>query len=215
MDSSPNAKKRDAARQQAAQHDAPASQPIARGKKARERVLHAALAVLADEGMPGFSMEAVAQRAGASKATLYRHWTSREELLVDAMESISQPFAVPETGQLRSDLIEILENLENLFSSQPFPRLLAAFVDAAERDSVLKSMHFSLTERRREPLRQIFAAAVKRREIPRTTDIDLLIDLLAGPFFYRRFVAHRPFPHSYISAIVDQVLASITHQKRN
>src|SRR5262249_28269769 len=160
---------------------------ISRGKRARERVLRAALEVLADQGMPGFTMEAVAQRAGASKATLYRHWQSQSTLLVDAMELVSQPFPLPTTGQLRTDLIEIMSHLEALLSHQPFPRLLAAFIDAAERDPALKSLHFELTERRREPLRHVLEQARQRGDIPPNADLELAIDLLVGPGFYRRF----------------------------
>ena len=101
--------------------------PIPRGERARERVLRAALAVLADHGLAGFTMEAVARRAGASKATVYRHWTSTATLLVDAMDLAFQPFPLPETGRLRTDLTRLLTQLGALLSDQPFPRLMAAF----------------------------------------------------------------------------------------
>jgi AcrR family transcriptional regulator len=122
---------------------------IPRGERARERVLRAALELLADRGLPGFTMEAVAQRAGASKATVYRHWRSPGALLVDAMDLSFKPFPLPATGRLRSDLIELASRLEALLVDQPFPRLLAAFMDAAERDPALQHMHVRLTERRR------------------------------------------------------------------
>jgi AcrR family transcriptional regulator len=122
-------------------------------------VLRVALDVLADRGLPGLTMEAIAQRAGASKATLYRHWRSPGELLVDAMDLSFQ----------------------------------------------------ELTERRREPLRHVLARARRRREIPASADIELAIDLLAGPFFYRRFIAHRAVSEGYAIAIVDQVLTAIGH----
>jgi len=188
---------------------------IARGKRARERVLRAALEVLAEQGMPGFTMEAIAQRARASKATVYRHWQSQSTLLVEAMELVSRPFPVPATGQLRTDLIEIVSNLEALFSDQSFPRLLAAFIDAAERDPTLKSLHFELTERRREPLRQVLREARQRGDIPSTTELELAIDLLVGPGFYRRFIAHRPFPHDFATTVVDHVLTAIGHTQKD
>jgi AcrR family transcriptional regulator len=183
--------------------------PIPRGQRARERVLRAALEVLADQGLSGFTMEAVAHRAGASKATVYRHWPSRATLLVDAMDMAFQPLPTPATGQLRTDLIDLVSRLEALLSGQPFPRLMAAFIDAAERDPTLSSLHVQLTERRREPLRHVLAQARRRGEIPATTDLELAIDLLAGPAFYRRFIAHRAFPHHYATAVVDQVLTAI------
>ena len=171
------------------------STPIPRGERARERVLRAALEVLADRGMPGFTMEAVARRAGASKATVYRHWTSRATLLVDALELASEPFPRPSTGQLRTDLIELISRLEALVDVPPFARLMAAFIDAAERDPTLWALHAHITERRGD----IAAAA----------DIELAIDLLAGPAFYRRFIAHRPFPEGHAAAVVDHVLTAL------
>jgi AcrR family transcriptional regulator len=184
--------------------------PIPRGARARERVLRAALEVLAEHGMPGFTMEAIAQRAGASKATLYRHWTSPAALLVDAMDMSFQPLPLPDTGRLRTDLIHLLSQFEALLDGQPFPRLMAAVVDAAERDPALATLHFKLTERRREPIRQVLARARQRGELPGSVDVELAVDLLAAPAFYLRFIAHRPFPEGYAAAVVDHVLAALS-----
>lgn len=183
--------------------------PIPRGDSARERILRAALQVLSDQGLPGFTMEAVARQAGASKATVYRRWPSQSALLVDAMDVGFQPFPSPTTGALRTDLVELLSMFEALVNLGPFPRLMAAFIDAAECDPTLWSLHAQLTERRREPLRHVLAEARRRGEISPTTDLELAIDLLAGPAFYRRFVAHGPFPRDYAAAIVDLVLAAV------
>lgn len=171
--------------------------------------MRAALELLADRGLPGFTIEAVAQRAGASKATVYRHWRSPGALLVDAMDLSFRPFPPPATGALRSDLIELASRLQELLADEPFPRLLAAFMDAAERDPALKDMHVQLTERRRDVLRQVLVEARRRGEIPPGADIELAVDLLAGPAFYRRFVAHRAFAGDYASAVVDHVLAAL------
>lgn len=192
----------------------PARVPIPRGERARERVLRAALEVLADRGLPGFTMEAVADRAGASKATVYRHWRSPGALLVDAMDRSFQPFPLPASGQLRADLIELVSRLEALVTDQPFPRLMAAFVDAAERDPTLKELHGQLTERRREPVLRVLARARERGEIPPGADLELAVDLLAGPAFYRRLIAHRPFPRHHAAAVVDHVLAALRFSGR-
>ena len=184
--------------------------PIGRGERARARVLQAALEVLAEGGVPGFTMEAVALHAGASKTTLYRRWPSRTALLVDAMDRAFQALPTPATGDLRSDLLALMVAFEALLESQPFPRLLAAVIDAAERDPALAGLHFELTERRRQPIRAALAEASARGEISPTVDLELVIDVLAGPAFYRRFVAHRPFPPGYATDVVDLVLASLT-----
>ncbi len=185
---------------------------IRRGERARERVVRAALAVLADHGVPGFTMEAIAHRARASKATLYRHWESPAALLVDAMGSTFRPMPLPSTGNVRTDLIDLLSKFQELVSGQPFPRLMATFMDAAEREPVLKTLHTQITDQRREPIRHILVRARERGEISSTTDIELAVDLLAGPAFYRRFVAHGAFPDRYAAAVVDCVLTAIGYR---
>lgn len=187
----------------------PQREPIPRGPRARERVLRAALEVLAERGMPGFTMEAVAQRAGASKATLYRHWRSQAALLVDAVDLVIAPFEPPATGTLRGDVLELLSRLEALVSMQPYGRLMAAFVDAAEREPALSGLQVRLSESRREPLRLILVTARDRGELPAATDIELAVDLFAGPAFYRRFVVHGPFPTGYSEGLVDLVLRGL------
>src|SRR6266498_3200879 len=183
--------------------------PIGRGERARARVLSAALEVLVARGFPGFTMEAVALRAGASKTTVYRRWPSRSALLVAAMDEAFQPLETPTTGDLRGDLLALMVASKALLSSQPFPRLLAAVIDAAEQDASLAGLHFELTERRREPFRAVLAEAAARGIISPTVDLELAIDLLVGPAFYRRFVAHRPFPPGYAADVVDFVLAAL------
>jgi len=183
---------------------------ISRGARARERVMRAALEVLAERGMPGFTMEAIADRAGASKATLYRHWATPGALLVDAMDLSFQPLPMAATGQLRTDLIEMFSRFEAMLDDRPFPRLMAAFIDAAERDPTLAALHEQLTERRREPVRHLLARAQQRGELPASADLELAVDLLGAPAFYRRFIAHRPLPEGYASAVVDLVLTGLS-----
>jgi len=182
--------------------------PISRGEGARRRVLEAALDVLDERGLPGFTMEAVARRAGASKATVYRHWPSSGALMVDAMDATFRPLPVPDTGRLDTDVAELLTAFVALLEHTRFPRLLAAFIDAAERDPTLATLHADLTRRRREPLLAVLVRARDRGELSRDLDLEVLVDLLASPLFYRRFVAHRPIPPSLVDHVIDHVLGA-------
>jgi AcrR family transcriptional regulator len=182
--------------------------PISRGAGARKRVLQAALQVLDEHGLPGFTMEAVARHAGASKATLYRHWPTAGALLVEAMDATFQPLPVPDTGRVQTDVAELLTEFVALLEHTPFPRLLAAFIDAAERDPTLAALHAELTRRRREPLLAVLTRARERGQLPGHLDLELAIDLLTSPFFYRRFVAHRPIQPSLVSDVVAHVLGT-------
>jgi AcrR family transcriptional regulator len=171
-------------------------------------VLHAALQVLDEDGLPGFTMEAVARRAGASKATLYRRWPSVGALLVDAMDATFQPFPVPDTGQVDSDVAQLLAAFVTLLEHTRFPRLLAAFIDAAERDPMLAALHADLTRRRREPLLIVLGRGRDRGQLPADLDLEVATDLLAGPFFYRRFIAHRPIPPDLVHDVITNVLTT-------
>ena len=191
------------------------SQPLRRGEHARRRVLRAALEVLAESGMPGFTIEAVARRAGASKATLYRHWTSASALLVDAMDAEFRPIPHVATGDVRADMIAVLTAVAALLERPPFPELMAAFIDAAERDHALAGLQASLTERRREPLLRVVLEAAQLGALPKDVDPELVVDLLAAPFFYRRFVAHRAIPADMPTHVVDHVLGALRPDRRD
>lgn len=187
--------------------------PIGRGESARTRVLAAALKVLADEGSAGFSMQAVARRAGASKATVYRHWSSAGALLVDAMDRTFRPYPPPETGSLEGDVEELLHHQFVLVSGGEFPRLMAAFVDAAERDPTLAGLHAELTRRRRLPLLEVLARAQRSGEIRPDADLELVADLLVAPLFYNRFIAHRPIPDTRPGEVVAHVLRAVRQEQ--
>ncbi|MFF0267419.1 TetR/AcrR family transcriptional regulator [Kribbella sp. NPDC004536] len=169
-------------------------------------MLEAALSVLDESGLAGFTMEAVARRAGASKATLYRRWPTTGALLVDAMDATYRPFPVPDTGSVAKDVTEILTAFVTLLERTPFPRLLAAFIDAAERDPALSEIHQDLTKRRREPMLAVLQRGRDRGELPPDTDPELTTDLLTSPFFYRHFVAHRPIPRRMVGDVIARVL---------
>ncbi|MFE9957164.1 TetR/AcrR family transcriptional regulator [Micromonospora sp. NPDC005299] len=183
-------------------------EPISRGAGARQRVLQAALQVLDEHGLAGFTMEAVARRASASKATVYRHWPTAGALLVDAMDATFQPFPVPDTGRVETDVAQLLTAFVTLLDRTPFPRLLAAFIDAAERDPTLATLHADLTRRRREPLLVALTRARERGQLPHHLDPELSIDLLTSPFFYRRFVAHQPIPPRLVDDVIAHVLGT-------
>jgi AcrR family transcriptional regulator len=171
-------------------------------------MLQAALEVLDEDGLSGFTMEAVARRAGASKATLYRRWPSVGALLIDAMDATFQPLPVPDTGHVATDVKQLIAAFVGLLEHTPFPRLLAAFIDAAERDPALAGLHADLTRRRREPLLVVLARGRERGQLPADLDLEIVTDLLAGPFFYRRFIAHQQITTELADQVVAHVLST-------
>ena len=172
-------------------------EPIGRGDRARQRVLTAALDQLADGGSAGFTMEAIARRAGASKATLYRHWPSAPALLVEAMGGTFPPFPPPATGDLRSDLVTLLTDLAALLDGPRFPRLMAAIIDLAERDPALADLHADLTAAHRRPALEVLRHGQHEEQIPPGADLELLLDQFDRPVLLSQ--ADRPSGHPAVN----------------
>jgi hypothetical protein len=134
-------------------------------------------------------------------------------LLVDAMEATFRPFPTPAAGHLPTDLAELLAAQADLLQHTVFPRLLAAFIDAAEREPALAALHADLTHQRRQPVLTVLAQARDKGQLPADTDLELATDLLTAPFFYRRFIAHQPIPADLIGTVVQRVLAAIGYHE--
>ena len=186
----------------------PASE-AARACRSGDAILAATLELLAERGLEGLTVDGVAARAKVGKATIYRHWRSRAELVMDAMASLAMPPAPEPTGDLRTDLCATFTALAGVLRDPDRSRLLASLVDAAERDPELGALHVAHGAVRRAPARSLVHAAVERGELAPGTDPDLVVDLLVGPLFYRRLLAHEQVTASYVESVVDTVLAGL------
>jgi AcrR family transcriptional regulator len=193
-----------------AEHGETVAAPERSRRLDRERaqaILRATYELLGKSGYQGLRVDAVCSLAQASKATLYRHWPTAGALLVAAMDATFQPFPVPDTGRVETDVAQLLNAFVTMLEHTPFPRLLAAFIDAAERDPALATLHADLTNRRREPMLVALRRARERGQLPAHLDPEVTTDLLTSPFFYRRFVAHRPIPPGMVDAVIAHVLS--------
>ncbi len=164
-----------------------------RGRPRREgvdaEVVGAACEILGEHGIAGMSMDLVAQRAGVSKATIYRRWASKEQLVVDVMRSFSQPIPVPDTGTLAADLTQYLEQVIEVFRSQKRNDILPHLIAAACYDDTLRASLHDYSRSRQVPLRTILHRAVRRGELPAGFDVDIAVDMLMGAFLYRRLMS--------------------------
>jgi AcrR family transcriptional regulator len=189
---------------------APRGRP--RSETARKAVLAAASELLLDHGLHAVSMDAVAERAGVSKATIYRWWPKKETLALDMLFTewsavTPQKF---ESGVLRSDLIALLGAWTRLSSSRPFGRVVAALLAEARTDPAFSAEYQRrMLEPRRDTARMIFAHAVARGEIPGETRVEVAIDLLYGPLYHRLLHGHAPLDDQFVDDVVDMGLRGI------
>jgi AcrR family transcriptional regulator len=179
-----------------------------RSERARRAILAAAADLLLEDGAARLSMGAIAERAGVSKATIYRWWPSKEMLALEALldwTAVDGPD--PDTGTLRGDLMAHLLPWVREIGTRPFGRVIAALVaeaQADERFAAAYRTHF--IEQRRAPMRAAFERAIARGEVSSALDVEAAIDLIYGPVYHRVLHAHAPLTEGFATIVVELAL---------
>ena len=163
-----------------------------RSEESHQAIIRATLELLLEDGYGSLTMESVRARAGVGKATIYRRWSSKAELVRDAIVYLHEEFDVPDTGSLRGDYEAIAELVrESTRRAGPgagmvMPRLLA---EAANDHELHEIFYENLVRPRRQALGDLLQRAVDRGEIRSDVDLELMIDLFAGPAVYRLLIS--------------------------
>ncbi|MGH8993239.1 MAG: TetR/AcrR family transcriptional regulator [Acidimicrobiia bacterium] len=177
-----------------------------RSRRSEEAILDATLGLLGEVGFSGLTIDGIAARAGVGKATIYRHWPGKAHLVVDAFRSRIPPMAVPDTGNLREDLLAVTGFLVHGLAQSPLARILPALVEAAEQDPELERLFKELGAERRAVLLGVLQRAGDRGELRPGLDLELALELITGPIFARRLVIRRPLNPEYAESLVDALL---------
>ena len=183
-----------------------------RSEKAHQAILAAAAELLLARGLSAVSMDAVAERAGVSKATIYRWWPTKEALALDALYTEWAAFQPDprDTGSLRGDLLALLRPWARAVSSRPYARVIAALLTEVHTDPAFAAeYHKRLVEPRRDQARAVFRRAVERGEIPASTSIEVAVDLVYGPLWHRLLHGHAPLNDRFVQDVVSTALRGI------
>lgn len=176
-------------------------------QRTRDAVLPATLTVLADRGFGDFTMEAVAEAAGISKSTLYRHWPTKLALLRDALEGLNrQPDVELEGGPARTRIERLLEHLAAALSDSVISACIPALIEAAERYPEVAEFLHQYSDRRRSTLTGVIRKGIEEGELPAHLDAELAALALSAPIFYRRIMTATPLAAADIPCLVRQVL---------
>lgn len=192
-----------------AELDAPAKVGRPRSAAADQAILDATLALFADRGYDGLTIEAVAEAAGVAKSTVYRRYADKAELLLAAVEcSANANTTPPDTGSLHDDLVGIARNLRHMLTRTDVGKTLPATLAAMARHPGLARAHRRFTSRRRRTSIAAVERGIERGEVAADTDPDLLVDMVAGPIFYRTLVTGAPLDDMTLDALVDAAIAA-------
>jgi len=170
-----------------------------------QRILDAALDLLAEGGYAGFRLDALAVRAGAAKTTILRRWPSKAAVAAAAVERLAlQTIDIPESGTLRGDLHALLTSAVTVFTDGRggfVPRLIRESGHHPEITDLLGTVIHT----RRLAYRRVVNRAIARHELDPDVDQDLLIDLLIGPIWTRLLITRDPITKTLIDEIVDAI----------
>ncbi|QPO21757.1 TetR/AcrR family transcriptional regulator [Pseudomonas sp. Y39-6] len=153
-----------------------------RSPQSTEAILEAAAAILEEQGYRAFTMDALVERAGSSKPTIYRWWRSKGALLRDVYERTALTFVTsPDTGNLEQDLIEHLRSLWSWWrSSSAGETLRSVFIEIQLDSKAIAEFREEFLPRRERTLRKIFARAVSAGEIVDGPAVEVAVSMLTG-----------------------------------
>jgi AcrR family transcriptional regulator len=195
----------------AATTEGPTRRPGGRSARVRTAVIDATLAELAEHGYSGLSLDGVASRADVHKTTVYRRWRTRETLVLDAMlEQAALTVAVPDTGSLRGDLLELARRSAAIQSSPAGEAVVRAVAGEAAGNPDIAAASRLFWAERLELDRTILGRARDRGEIGPETESSPVIEALLGPLYFRLLVTGQPLDDAYIAKIVELVSTACT-----
>jgi AcrR family transcriptional regulator len=164
---------------------------------------------LTESGLGGISVEEVSRRSGVAKTTIYRHWATRADLVIDACSQISTKQDVPDTGSFEGDITAFLTSMATLLRTARWSSVVPSIIDAAERAPDMAQIHSIIQRGHAAPLQEIITRAARNGEIPISTDPSTMIAALLGPLFYRRWFSREPLDDTFVKAVVQNVISQL------
>jgi AcrR family transcriptional regulator len=171
-------------------------------------ILDAALEVLAETGYDGMTIDMVAARAKAGKATLYRRWPSKGELVIDAVACMKQAdnSRLPDTGTLRGDLVAMIKP-HSIEDGERKLQIMAGVVSMLSRDPQLAdAVNRAITEPRATINRRLMQRAIDRGEVRADADIETIAHIGPSMAAYRVLVQRKPVDRAFLVAMIDGVV---------
>jgi AcrR family transcriptional regulator len=179
-----------------------------RVERSRARVLDAVAALLIEKGVEAVTVEAVMERSGVARATVYRHWPTRQALVLAGLQHVLPspgPEPLPGSGSLSQRLTRYLAELARQLVVEPWVHAVPALLDAARRQSEIAQATARFVEERQAPLRRMLQEAVQDGSLA-GLDVEVALAQLLGPLVYRRLITSEPLGQEFCAQIVADLL---------
>jgi AcrR family transcriptional regulator len=197
----------------------PATVPLRRGRQrsaeAEAAILKAAAELFSKKPLSEVTSEAIAQRAGVSKATIYKWWPNKTLVALDAFSAqIAVETGIADTGSTKEDFKQQLREAIAFFTS-PLGRMLRQFLAEGQSDpAFLEIFRARFLKPRRDSLLTIWRRGVSRGDVRPELDGELVLDLIFGPMVYRLLAGHGPLDEGQAAEIVDTVFRGVQKDSR-
>ena len=175
-----------------------------------QQILDAAVEVLAETGFDGMTIDMVAARAGAGKATVYRRWASKNELVLDAVACLKKSdldaLQIPDTGSLRGDLVAMIRppTIDDAERKLKVMAGLASMLSSAPE--LADAANEAIVEPRARINRMLLNRAIDRGEIAADIDIQLVSSISPSMVAYRSLIQRRPVDRDFLISVIDGVI---------
>ena len=174
-------------------------------------ILKATIELLEENGYSALSVEAIATRAGVGKTTIYRWWSNKEYLLLDVFLRVTQSeVQFKEHASIQQNFSQLLISLTNVLSSTVGRTMLSIVAQSGPDSEIANKFYSSYLQPRRHGGKKILESAITKGEIRNNVILDLVLDMLFGPIYFRILVYKDNPSVEYIESLVDQVLEGIT-----
>jgi AcrR family transcriptional regulator len=181
-----------------------------RSVRSHQAILKATLDLLGEVGYERMSIEAIAARAGVGKPTIYRRYSSKEELVADAIENSREEILIPDTGTLWGDLELIIESAGRTTLTPLGRQIKALIISTASSSPQFAQVYWTkYLQPRRQAFRVVIERAKMRNEIQADTNSDLIFDLMSGAMLYAQIFPPTSEPwEAYIHRALELFLKS-------
>jgi AcrR family transcriptional regulator len=178
---------------------------------ARPAIIEATLELLAEGGFQGTTIDAIADRAGVGRNTIYRRWDAKEELIADALYELSADLDVHEGDDVSALMLDWIRDFVRLFADPVFGQILPSVLGELRRNPVFAEVYAQRVVRPRyDALLALLTEAVERGELRRDLNVEQVADLLSGAPFVRLLpVGLPPVTEGYAEELLDTIWRGI------
>ncbi len=181
-----------------------------RSEELQQRILQATYELLNEVGFMALTIEGVAARAEVGKPTIYRRWSTKAKLVMDAfLSAVTPEISFPDTGLVKEDFRQQIQKIVKVMNS-PRGEVLATVIGSGQMDSeLIAAFRENWLLPRRNDAKRVFKRGVERGDLRNDVEPEVAIDALYSPLFYRLLLKHAPLNEAFVDELVDVAIKGL------